>query len=596
MADDRMLQEAIEAIKSGQRSRARDLLTRLLRNDQNNVEYWLYMSTVVETQKERVLCLENVLKYDPDNETASRGLILMDALTPDENLTPVKPEREREWGISQIFDATGESIISKRQQPRTTLPLAQTIALGIMGLVVVSLILIPFIFGSERPTTYIRQGSTVEPFDTPGPTLTVPPTQTPTGGVPFVLTVPGPTPLSAFLEATYTPTPRYVNTPHPSEAFNSAMRSLDAGNYEAAIMFFDQFIQSEPTALDAKYYRGLAYLWSGEYEKARDEFLLIIDRDETFAPAYVGVAQAWLAINPEWVVGDELYKAVSLAPDFIEGHLTRAEYRLQRNVPQGVINDAEMALSINPDSGLAHYYMAAAYLLLEQPVEALESAQKARELDPTIVENYLVLGKALIENGRTAEALSPIQTDLTYVEGDGMTWKILGRAQQAAGYHESALRVFEKALSLNNRLLEIYYYQGVSYLALGDSENALERFRRAADQFPDWFEAQVGLTQMLYESGEIVKANNIITNIVSLAKTDEQLAALYYWRALTFEELGYLDLAERDWNQLVDLPAGAAPPEWVDTALNHLRDLGTASTPATELPTRVPTMTPSPEP
>ena len=49
-----MLREALEAIARGQRERARDLLTGLLRAGQANPAYWLWMSAVVDTSKERV--------------------------------------------------------------------------------------------------------------------------------------------------------------------------------------------------------------------------------------------------------------------------------------------------------------------------------------------------------------------------------------------------------------------------------------------------------------------------------------------------------------------------------------------------------------
>ena len=71
-----LLEEAIEALKQDQRTRARDVLTRLLKANQNSVTYWIWMSAAVDTLKERVYCLETVLKLDPRNETARRGLIL----------------------------------------------------------------------------------------------------------------------------------------------------------------------------------------------------------------------------------------------------------------------------------------------------------------------------------------------------------------------------------------------------------------------------------------------------------------------------------------------------------------------------------------
>ena len=74
MSDDVMLKKAKKAVRQGQRVRARDLLTRLLRADQNNPEYWLWMSSVVETTKEQIYCLQQVLRLDAENSTAKLGL------------------------------------------------------------------------------------------------------------------------------------------------------------------------------------------------------------------------------------------------------------------------------------------------------------------------------------------------------------------------------------------------------------------------------------------------------------------------------------------------------------------------------------------
>ncbi len=64
MSQDVMLKEAIQAVHQGQRARARDLLTRLLRADQSNPEYWLWMSSLVDSFKEQVYCLQSALKLE----------------------------------------------------------------------------------------------------------------------------------------------------------------------------------------------------------------------------------------------------------------------------------------------------------------------------------------------------------------------------------------------------------------------------------------------------------------------------------------------------------------------------------------------------
>ena len=75
--DDVVFQEAIEALREGKKARARELLTGLLKTDQNNATYWVWMSATVDSAKERIYCLQTALKLDPENGTAE----LMSQLT-----------------------------------------------------------------------------------------------------------------------------------------------------------------------------------------------------------------------------------------------------------------------------------------------------------------------------------------------------------------------------------------------------------------------------------------------------------------------------------------------------------------------------------
>lgn len=77
-----MITEAIAAARAGDRARARDLFSRLVRTDSANAEYWVWMSAVVDTDRERIYCLESALKLDPTNRAAMRGLVILGARKP----------------------------------------------------------------------------------------------------------------------------------------------------------------------------------------------------------------------------------------------------------------------------------------------------------------------------------------------------------------------------------------------------------------------------------------------------------------------------------------------------------------------------------
>ena len=68
------LKAGIAAAKSGHREEAHQLLMDVLRADEENELAWLWLSGVVKSEKERRICLENVLTLNPDNQIARRGL------------------------------------------------------------------------------------------------------------------------------------------------------------------------------------------------------------------------------------------------------------------------------------------------------------------------------------------------------------------------------------------------------------------------------------------------------------------------------------------------------------------------------------------
>ena len=74
-----LLNKAIIAAKAGRKTEARQLLEAVLDADERNERAWLWLSGVVDSDEERVICLENVLSINPDNQAARRGLAMLRA-------------------------------------------------------------------------------------------------------------------------------------------------------------------------------------------------------------------------------------------------------------------------------------------------------------------------------------------------------------------------------------------------------------------------------------------------------------------------------------------------------------------------------------
>src|SRR5574342_447272 len=248
MADDAAFQEAVEALRAGNKSKARELITDLLKTDQKNVTYWIWLSAAMDSPKERVYCLQTALKLDPENATAKRGLILLGALPADESVQPFPLNRPRAWEEKLLLahekpKPKGWQAI--RQSPVFRLGLALLLLAALAGGVMFGLV-IPNTLRAQQPPTRIVG---TLPTSTPSPTaIGAKPQATQAVGTPFGL--------SASLAAPYTPTALYVEvkrSPLTSDYLIQFDRAYKSGDLDKAIEALQNVVTAEPDTASAYY-------------------------------------------------------------------------------------------------------------------------------------------------------------------------------------------------------------------------------------------------------------------------------------------------------------------------------------------------------
>jgi tetratricopeptide (TPR) repeat protein len=246
----------------------------------------------------------------------------------------------------------------------------------------------------------------------------------------------------------------------------------------------------------------------------------------------------------------------------VDAYLERASYFLAQGERELALSDLNQAELLAPLSALVHANKAVAFSQLADYELALPSAQLAYSLDVTMLSNYPVLGMALLETGDAEEAIDIMQSYLAFESEDASAWQTLGLSYQANGEELSSMAAFDRALELDARLAQAAYYRGLQYQAAGDNANAAALLRRAVAEDSLWFDARVRLAEALLSSGNLDEAFFEISISKDLIVDDEQLAAVYYWRANILTGLRQEESALIDWNNLLDLPAEAMPLEW----------------------------------
>ncbi|PWH17596.1 MAG: hypothetical protein DDG59_07930 [Anaerolineae bacterium] len=608
MANEALLQDAIEAIRQEKFERARDILTRLLRTDQKNPTYWLWMSAAVRTTKERRYCLETVLRLDPDNELAKQGLALMGIESPAGEVRPLSLPR-RKWDV--------EDQIYLPQQPRATSRKAQLLKrFAVPAIVLILIILAGLGYALFMPRKALP--TYLPPTRTPGPPPTFTPTPTYIGFVapptPAGEITAQPTPLWMLLEATYTPTPLYVNTPHPiSEAFRSGLVAYQQGEWETALAFLKQAWQVEPQAADIPYYLGETYRLMGELRQAMQAYGQALQIDPRFAPALLGRARANRSLNPKTDVLPDLDQAIQIDPNLAEAYLERASVYLNQSEVQKALQDVEKAEALLPSSPLPPLMRAKILLQQNQVKQAYQEAQKAFERDRTLLEAYRLLGETALLNGEVEKAQEVLKLYLDYEKKDSGAYLLYGRALVGIAGQEDLItgmlvrlpipKGAEKALGTLNRAIELdkgdpwaYLIRSCVLLELDEGQKAVNDLSEArsalfqtanAQRDPLWFAYHLALSRALLQAGRLESAEKQFNYAADFAKSNLERAALYYWRGQVYLALDRKSLAQRDWAALLQLPAQNVPLEWRRTAQSFF---------ATPTPTSTPSGAPSSPP
>ena len=589
MAEQRMFQEALDAIKQGERLRARDLLTRLLRTDSSKVEYWLWMSTVVDTRNEKIYCLESALKADPGNQTALRGLIILGARKTDPPAKPA-PIIRRKWS---------DDVEKSLEQPKSIWqsiwqsPILRWIGLLCLSVIVISLLVLGILgIRKGNEALFIR----VTPFPTSTSNVTPSPKVTRT----LVVRSPtptyiGPTPLWMFLTQTYTPVPVYINTPHPVvEAYRIALRAYGRGDYNQMLDFIQQAKQADPNAVDLYYYLGEAYRLLGKYDEAVKAYADGLKINPAFGPAYLGRARAMLGQNPGANVTADLEKAIQADPDLADAYLELATYFIKIKDPTSALLNLMEVERIFPQSPILYVLRGQAYLLTGDNASALVNAQQAFELDKTYLPAYITLARALLVNDQPSEAAYYAEIYLRYEPQDADGWIMVGRSRLLNKAYQQAVEALDKAIFLNDEAWEAYYYRGKAQLALGQAQLAVNDLVVAVQRTTSNFQYTFDLAEALWKAKRYTDAFRTFNSAEQLAGDDDERAAVYYYRAQVAEEAGNLLEAKDDWARLLALPEAVTPEEWREYAQQRWDSLHPPTATVTSTTTKVPTLTSTP--
>jgi tetratricopeptide (TPR) repeat protein len=278
-----------------------------------------------------------------------------------------------------------------------------------------------------------------------------------------------------------------------------------------------RLVASHPVSPEVyvSYLKAEDELGKGEFDKSIAYFEAAIGKDPKFAPAYVGLANAYerlgsvLGGGPPRETHPKMMsaarKAIELDPDLAEPHVLLAGVYQKQWQWSDAEAEYKRALELNSNDAGAHIGYARWLLCQGRSDEALTWVQRARELDPLgragIIKGWILfharrydesirelrsdnpshgyLGFALIANGQPDEAITVLEKSLSLTDRNPAVIGVLVRAYAHAGRRKEALRLINELKRLQQKSYVAAAPFVNAYLGVGDNEQALAWLERA---------------------------------------------------------------------------------------------------------------------
>ena len=621
------LMEAIAAARAGDRVKARQLLSRLLRADSGNPEYWIWMSSVVGTDKEKKYCLDSAKNLDPTNRAVLRGLLI----------TGERKASDLDLAQAAKISRKQAAAVSKAARKKPRVRVRPKFKINLRFVAIVTLVVLTVIIGGGFLVSLLQPR-----VYTPAPTLppaTITPSFTPVE--PSATSSPIPastrvlrtaipadlagTPLVFLVPATPTETPIWGITPRPGiEAYRAGIDALVRGDYETAIGFMDQVIELDASLADAYYFKGEAFRRMGLEELANEgeEAMAIFgnainayDRAILLAPDYavaflgrgrVLLQRTLLTKNPEDLRLEDLpqdfNRAIEADPLFSIAYLEKAEYQKRLRLWKTMEETLQTALDLGLKDPILYIRLSEAQFNRDKFEEALDNAIEGSAADPTLLDGYLALGWALNKNELYPAALAPLETYVLYRPDDHRGFSQLGRALVETGAYDTAGDILARAMELNDRYSPTHLSLGWLNIALEDYELAYDHFQKAERYGVESYDLVIGTATALYYLNEFQESLRFINRAIEFGNQEElredlerKVAEGYALRALIYERNPELvNDAILNWQWILTFTY--VRPELRELATERLQELtgGIPTLPPTNTP--VPSRTPTPTP
>jgi tetratricopeptide (TPR) repeat protein len=303
----------------------------------------------------------------------------------------------------------------------------------------------------------------------------------------------------------------------------------ESNRFEDSIPIFEQVVQLQPAAHDARYNLALAQWRSNHATDALAALQPLLDSGN---PDLLGLAAEINDSTGNTPEAVRLYrKAIQADPRDLENYLGFAALSLNHEAFQAGIDMVDFALTQIPQSAQLYLARGILYGELSKFDQATADFDHANQLDPHLPFSSAAKGVLHSEERDTGAAVASFRAEARRHPNDALTQYLLaealaeqGNAKDSPGYKEE-LTAANLAIRLNPRLTAAHDLLSTVYLHNRQTNLAIEQSRDALKSDPNDQAAVYHLILALRETAQKDQIPALIKRLGELRRQDQAAAS-----------------------------------------------------------------------
>jgi tetratricopeptide (TPR) repeat protein len=304
---------------------------------------------------------------------------------------------------------------------------------------------------------------------------------------------------------------------------SQGIASYEAGNYQAAIEYFQAGISQNSTEVDNYVYLGMAYLELEDYENAKKTFLLgkNLSSSEKMLIRGLGLV-AYYEEDYEKAIEyfNQVLNSSSISIGKTECDILRYRAKAQTALEQyeDAVDSYSTLLKVQEEDSELYYDRGCLWLKLDKVEEAQEDYKKAIELENSGYTLYWNIYQQLSNANYQAQADEYIDLALELPVSGDSSYRYRAFFLYLKEDYENAIKEFSKISELDTQAL---VYLADSYLQCNEEKKAENVFKNAIEDNSSNLELYNQYALFLIKEGKAKEALEWLNKGLSLDSADD---------------------------------------------------------------------------